>query len=253
MSNTIQSSYTDTIAKFLAGGRLSLYGKYATKIAEGDISFGYAVIRGTDTEDQAKVGCGPTCIGISMRSQVSERDDSGIDKIHDKQPFEILKDGMTIASPSNAVTPGMAVCANNTTGRLKGGVAGAGETQLKGCVWESTAAENGLAKLTVNIADVPLSATALSATATETARSFSQNVAITAFTPLVGAGGSGSFNYFVMEGTLPAGLALNASTGAISGTPTATQAATPITIAAQDAISGLLVPNTATFTIAVTA
>jgi len=253
MSNTIQSTYTDQIAQFLPGARLSMYGDYVTKIAEGDINFGYAVIRGTDTELQAKAGGGSNIIGIAMRSQVSERDSSGVDKIHDEQPFEVLRDGMTIATASNGCTPGAAVCVVNATGVLKSGAAGSGETQLRGCVWESTASAGNYAKIKVDIVDVPLSATALSATATETARSFTQNAAITAFTPLAAVGGSAKFTYFVLEGSLPAGLALNASTGAISGTPTTTQSATPITIAALDAISGLLVANTATFTIAVTA
>ena len=43
---------------------------------------------------------------------------------------------------------------------------------------------------------------------------------------VVASGGSGGYSYSVTSGSLPAGLALNASTGAIGGTPTATGSST---------------------------
>jgi hypothetical protein len=53
------------------------------------------------------------------------------------------------------------------------------------------------------------------------------------FQTLTASGGTTPYHWSLVAGTLPAGLSL-ASTGAISGTPTATAAATPLTIQIQD-------------------
>jgi hypothetical protein len=50
---------------------------------------------------------------------------------------------------------------------------------------------------------------------------------------LTSSGGNGTMTYAISSGSLPAGLSLNASTGAISGTPTSTTAAT-FTVRATD-------------------
>lgn len=53
------------------------------------------------------------------------------------------------------------------------------------------------------------------------------------FTP-TRTGGFPAFTYAVISGTLPAGLSLNASTGTVSGTPSATTAGTAVTIRVTD-------------------
>jgi hypothetical protein len=65
----------------------------------------------------------------------------------------------------------------------------------------------------------PSSGPALSVTTTSLP-SGTQNVAYSA--TLAASGGSGGYAWSIISGSLPAGLALNASTGAISGTPTGT-------------------------------
>ncbi|MEI8032515.1 MAG: Ig domain-containing protein [Chlorobiaceae bacterium] len=60
---------------------------------------------------------------------------------------------------------------------------------------------------------------------------------VTSFTPLAATGGTAPFTYFVSAGTLPAGLALNATTGAVTGIPTTAQSAASVTFAARDADS----------------
>jgi hypothetical protein len=59
------------------------------------------------------------------------------------------------------------------------------------------------------------------------------NVAVAAFTPVQGAGGTGAISYAVSP-TLPAGLAMNPGTGAISGLPTAITAAATYTVTVTD-------------------
>jgi hypothetical protein len=51
---------------------------------------------------------------------------------------------------------------------------------------------------------------------------------------LVATGGTAPYTWSVSSGTLPAGLALNTATGAITGTPTATTSATPLTLTVSD-------------------
>jgi hypothetical protein len=57
---------------------------------------------------------------------------------------------------------------------------------------------------------------------------------------LAASGGTAPYTWSVAGGTLPAGLALNASTGAISGTPTAKADATLLTFAVTDSSSPVL-------------
>jgi hypothetical protein len=55
-----------------------------------------------------------------------------------------------------------------------------------------------------------------------------QNVAYS-WTPSVG-GGIGPYTFSITAGALPTGLSLNASTGAVTGTPTAVTTASGITV-----------------------
>jgi hypothetical protein len=56
-------------------------------------------------------------------------------------------------------------------------------------------------------------------------------------TSLVATGGTAPFAWSITSGTLPAGLGLNASSGAITGTPTASANATPLTFKVTDSSS----------------
>ena len=59
--------------------------------------------------------------------------------------------------------------------------------------------------------------------------------AMTNITPLTGSGGTAPLTYYVSSGTLPSGISLNATTGVISGTPTATYSTANVVIAVKDA------------------
>lgn len=79
---------------------------------------------------------------------------------------------------------------------------------------------------------------AIVATANTTAQSLTQTIPMANFSPLLPSGGSTPYSY-TYTGTLPPGLALNPSTGVVSGTPTATYASAVVTFAVQDA-SGIV-------------
>ena len=55
--------------------------------------------------------------------------------------------------------------------------------------------------------------------------------------PLQATGGTTAYNWSITSGTLPGGLSLNASTGSISGTPTAAYGPADLTVQVQDSSS----------------
>ncbi|CAN1572672.1 Cadherin-like beta sandwich domain containing protein [Burkholderiaceae bacterium] len=70
------------------------------------------------------------------------------------------------------------------------------------------------------------------------------------FTPLTGAGGSSPLTYYISSGTLPAGLSLSASTGAVTGTPTGAFASSNIVFAVKDANNSVATTtSTVSFTV----
>ena len=77
----------------------------------------------------------------------------------------------------------------------------------------------------------------ISATATTTAQSLTVGTAMASFSPLTPSGGATPYTYSITSGTLPAGLSLNASTGAVTGTPIALYIAANVVFSVQDANS----------------
>ena len=77
---------------------------------------------------------------------------------------------------------------------------------------------------------------ALGPTATQAiaSRTLTQNVLATPFTPVTGGGGATPLTYSISP-TLPTGLSLSTTTGAITGTPTVASAATTYTVTVTDA------------------
>ncbi len=84
---------------------------------------------------------------------------------------------------------------------------------------------------------------AVTATQAVASTTLVDNQPATAFTPVTGAGGTGTLSYSVSP-ALPTGLSLAASTGTISGTPTVVSSATTYTVTVTDANSATA---TATF------
>jgi len=76
---------------------------------------------------------------------------------------------------------------------------------------------------------------AIAATATTTAQSLTVGTAMSSFSPLTASGGATPYTYSITSGTLPAGLGLNTSTGAVTGTPSATYTAANVVFSVKDA------------------
>ncbi len=75
----------------------------------------------------------------------------------------------------------------------------------------------------------------ISATANITAQNLTVGTAMASFSPLTPSGGATPYTYSITSGTLPAGLSLNVSTGAVTGTPTATYATANVVFSVKDA------------------
>ena len=87
-------------------------------------------------------------------------------------------------------------------------------------------AQTASVSLTLTITTAPLTITTTSLASGTTGVAYSQALAAT--------GGTGAYTWQLTSGTLPAGLSLNASSGLISGTPTAAAAATPLSFKVTD-------------------
>jgi CSLREA domain-containing protein len=77
---------------------------------------------------------------------------------------------------------------------------------------------------------------AVMATVSVASAILTQSHAATAFTPVIGSGGTGTLSYTVLP-SLPAGLNISSTTGAITGTPTVASAAANYTVTITDANS----------------
>ena len=75
----------------------------------------------------------------------------------------------------------------------------------------------------------------ITATATTTAQSLTVGTAMTSFSPLTPSGGAAPYTYSITSGTLPAGLSLDASSGAVTGTPSATYTTANVVFSVKDA------------------
>jgi hypothetical protein len=91
----------------------------------------------------------------------------------------------------------------------------------------------------------------ISATADTTAQSLTVGTKMTSFSPLAPSGGTTPYTYSVRSGTLPAGLVLDAVTGAVTGTPSASQTASNVVFGVLDAnFAEASTTSTVSFTVA---
>lgn len=118
-------------------------------IAEGEIGYGLAVQQGTNP-NQAKVGggtAGAGYLGFSVRvlNQEGALADASL-KYNDEDSLTILKSGWIYLKITNTGSKGDALNMNDTTGVLKAGAPGAGETAVPGgTLQEAVASANTIA------------------------------------------------------------------------------------------------------------
>jgi hypothetical protein len=124
----------------------------------------------------------------------------------------------TWAMTGGALPTGLTL--NTATGLISGTPTAAGSFQVT--VRATAGAQSGSQSITINIAPPPLITTA---TPLPTASS-----GLPYFEPLALSGGAAPFTWTVSAGTLPAGLALDSNSGAISGTPTAASPGFDVTV-----------------------
>ena len=117
-----------------------------------------------------------------------------------------------------------------TTGAITGNpsVASAATTYTVTVTDANSATASNTFSLTVN--------GAVTATQAIASKGLTQNHAVTSFTPVTGGGGTGTLGYGISP-TLPAGLSFSPTTGAITGTASATSVATTYTVTVTDANS----------------
>jgi hypothetical protein len=118
-----------------------------------------------------------------------------------------------------------------------------------------TTGSGGTATITVASASDPTKTTTLMVTVTAppsiTTASLAAATEGTAYNATLAAtGGAGTMNYSVTVGSLPAGLSLNSSTGAITGTPTGPNGAVSFTMQAKD--SSTVTPQTSSKALSIT-
>ena len=114
------------------------------------IAFGVAVSRGTDKDKQTILG-GTDFIGITIRSLEREgAANTGAIEYSETETAGILRNGYIWALCPTGCVPGDSVNYVDATGVLDSGTAVAGETQLDGAEWDSTASAGGLAVIRLN-------------------------------------------------------------------------------------------------------
>lgn len=142
-----QTSYSLSQAVAVAGLIYALHPHdIDSRSAEsGPIAIGIAVSRGTDKDKQVVKG-GTAFFGISARALDQEgAANTGAIAYETGETVPCLRDGYIWAVCADGCVPGNAVNYVNATGAFGAGAAVAGETNLLGATWETTASAGGLA------------------------------------------------------------------------------------------------------------
>lgn len=110
------------------------------------IGFGVAVQRGTDADKECDLAGATAFIGITVRDLAREGvANTGAIKYDQYETCAVMRKGYIWAVCPTGCAPGDSVNYVDDTGVLDSGAAGAGETQLDGATWETTAAAGELA------------------------------------------------------------------------------------------------------------
>jgi hypothetical protein len=132
----------------------------------------------------------------------------------------------SVASGTGSITAGAQVAASNGVATFTDlRISGSGPHTLK---FSAT----GLTAATSSTFTVVTPLTTAQAVASKTG---AVNTAIAAFVPVTASGGTTPYTFSLSGGALPAGMSFNATTGQVSGTPTAALTTTTFTVTVTDA------------------
>ena len=130
-----------------------------------------------------------------------------------QRPMDVSQPDPGIPPAASPLPPGLTL--NTATGAITGTPTAAGTYNFRGHVADSTNSSAGTTTTNCNIVVAP-------AGIHLNASSASAQVGVAYDSALAATGGSPPYTFSIAGGSLPPGLTLNPSTGAIAGTPTAT-------------------------------
>ena len=195
------------------------------------------------TGSVAAANVAPTFVGatttLTIAQSAAATDIKALLHASDSDASQTLTWSQSAAPSHGTLSFGSATASSGSTDVTPGGT----------ITYTPTAGYAGADAFTVQVSDGTATATrtinvtVTAPTVTVTALTLNSMTVGTAYTSqsFAGAGGYGAYTYSVSTGTLPAGLSLNASTGALTGTPT-TAGAYSFTIQAADSSTGTGAP-----------
>lgn len=145
------------MANVVRKGIIAYGGAYkgdGTRVAEGTVNFGDPVQLGTDEEKQVKTYAGGTFWGVAVRDEtLTGLDGSGnivtFGYIPTKHPLSVLRQGYISVEVAEAVTAGDPVYIETDGTYFK--QAGGTRDLISGAQYETDAAKDGLAILSLNL------------------------------------------------------------------------------------------------------
>lgn len=145
-----QTSYTLNLGIALAGMIADLANSdIISRSVEttAGIDFAVAVSRGTNADRQIVLGGDDTFLGVTIRSVDIEGTSNGAIIYAKNDTAGVMRKGYVWAPCPTGCVPGDVVNYDDATGILDSGAAGAGETDIAGATWETTASAGELAVL----------------------------------------------------------------------------------------------------------
>lgn len=138
-----QTSYGQYMDAAVAGMKVdSGDDRVETFAAEGAVGFGLAVVAGTDTEVQGKIGSG-TFRGMSLRTMAMQRQADGTDGYVDGDAMNVLRQGLGWAQLFEDVLIDGAVTFRTSDGKFGTGTG----TAVAGARWRKAGTSGGLGKV----------------------------------------------------------------------------------------------------------
>jgi hypothetical protein len=151
----VQTGYTLIHAAALAGMPVNLEGnKFISRVAEGDVGFGLAVVRGTGTRSCEVPAAAGDFLGFASRTVDKQADLSEVIKYNDKTEVGILEEGEIWAIADETVVEGdpcfyVNGSGGGTPGRVRNDADTAAATAIQFATIESGGNQGDLVKVKI--------------------------------------------------------------------------------------------------------